>query len=166
MYFKGVKESEDDFVYLLKFKDHKLPTKVITSEKAIKTYPKLVMEFLESKMVWKKQVRFRDEQGTSKSNTPQGTSENNALQGTSKNNAPQDAPITVTCKIYHQYRKNIIRFQHSHFRISDASDINKEIEYWMEWPDNHAEFVRSSAVKENWPDLAIKFLQNNLHFEE
>lgn len=99
MFFStGARKHDADVFYLLKMKDHALPDEIITSANAIKRYPELVIEFLEHRMVWFKQVQF-------------------ALNTDAilESDAPDVDPIKITCKIiiihikYNVYRRI---FQH------------------------------------------------------
>lgn len=135
----------NDIEYLLKWKDGWKNT-VIPSAEAKQKWPLILLRFLEN------HVRFHQPENRSILAFP-------AVENT---NVTGD-PIKIHCEysVYCFHFECSINFI---VIVLDVSDVRGDFEYWMEFPGKQFKFVKSNEVKENWPMLAIQYLEENLTF--
>lgn len=43
------------------------------------------------------------------------------------------------------------------------TDVQGDLEYWVEFPQQQFKFVKRNEVHQNWPMLAIQYLEDNLN---
>lgn len=46
--------------------------------------------------------------------------------------------------------------------VLDVTNVQDDLEYWVEFPQQQFKFVKRDEVHQNWPMLAIQYLEEHL----
>lgn len=129
----------------------------ITSHEAKAEYPQLLIQFLESRLIWVRnfgKVVFIERNEIEETEDPMGN------------------PVEITCMysvycihISNKFYGTIYEVLCYFYIFLDATMVTGCLLYWVVWERDQAKFVEAEEAGIRWPNLVIEFLEKNLKIE-